>query len=173
MMRFVCVIALVLAGLPALAQDRPSPSANIRNRLNQFDARAIAAANHYYDIPQLKSGILAATNNTSRSIMTGLARQNSALSVEAKANLQRIVDEVVAGEFGLMQTINAVAALETFSTQEMIALDDFYSSPGGQVILGKMPQLSLRMTPMIQSVVPEMIQQIRAKMRDQGVELKL
>jgi hypothetical protein len=29
------------------------------------------------------------------------------------------------------------------------------------------------MTPMIQSVVPEMIQQIRAKMRDQGVELKL
>jgi hypothetical protein len=52
-------------------------------------------------------------------------------------------------------------------------LDDFYSSPGGQVILGKMPQLSLRMTPMVQSVVPEMIQQIRAKMRDQGVELKL
>jgi hypothetical protein len=72
-----------------------------------------------------------------------------------------------------MQTINEVAALETFSTQEMIALDDFYSSPAGQVILGKMPQLSLRIGPMVQSVVPEMVQEIRAKMRDQGVELKL
>jgi hypothetical protein len=173
MRRFLCATAFALAVLPALAQDRPSPSANIRNRLNQFDPRAVAAAKHYYDIPQLKSGILTATNNTSRSIMTALARQNSALSAEAKTNLQRIVDEVVASEFGLMQTINDVAALETFSTQEMIALDEFYSSPGGQVILGKMPQLSLRMTPMIQSVVPEMIQQIRAKMRDQGVELKL
>jgi hypothetical protein len=172
-MRFLGAIAVVLAVLPALAQERSSPSANIRNRLSQFDPRAVAAAKHYFDIPQLKSGILGGTNNTSRSIMTGLSRQNSAHSEEAKANLQRIVDQVVAGEFALMQTINEIAALETFSTQEMIALDDFYSSPAGQVMLGKMPQLSLRIGPMVQSVVPEMVQEIRAKMRDQGVELKL
>jgi hypothetical protein len=62
--------------------------------------------------------------------------------------------------------VTMIAALEVLTKDELIALDQFYSSPVGQSVLSKMPQVMNSLPAMMQVV-------IRAKLKAKGMDLRL
>jgi hypothetical protein len=66
-----------------------------------------------------------------------------------------------------------IASLEVFSKDELIALDQFYSSPIGKSIVNKMPQLMNRLPAMMQAFMPLLRDDLRPKMKAKGKELHL
>ena len=167
-------IAVSCAVLPALAQEGPptTPPA-IEKRLSAYDPRAVAAARHYYMQPAVKAGLVAVVDNMDKA-MTGLvAQQNPSLSPQQQDKIRQIVGDVTKERFNLILEMSMISALDTFSTDELVALDTFYSSPMGASILSKMPQLSRRLPAMMQAIMPGYMNEVKEKVRQNGAELKL
>ena len=73
----------------------------------------------------------------------------------------------------LLIDLSMISALEVFSKDELIALDEFYSTPVGQSVQAKMPQLVARLPATMQVVMPLVIEDMRAKLKTNGLEVKL
>lgn len=177
-MKRLAILCLVLAGFAAQPRHAPAQEAGVltpealQKRLSQFDPRAVAAAKHYSESPQLKAGVLAMADSLGKAMMAMVARQQPGLSPDQQAKAQRAVTEALGEQFGLLQNVNMLATLETFSTDELVALDNFYSSPTGAAIMAKMPQLATRVGPTVQNLLPTLLNSVQAKLKAQGIEPK-
>jgi len=72
---------------------------------------------------------------------------------------QGISDGVVDSMDAYMSKLAVImtpAFADTFSTEELTKLDEFYESPVGQSILAKMPILMQKMTPAMMQMMPDM-----------------
>jgi hypothetical protein len=137
---FLILSALALFPVQAEEEHQNLP-ASIEKRLQSFDPAAVAAARHYCTSPLLKASFTAMIPKITEAMGTNLERTNPGLDPEKK----RVVLEVVQEAVDLMIDMAMIAVLEVYTKEEFIALDQFYSSPVGQSVITKMPQVMNRL----------------------------
>jgi hypothetical protein len=178
MSKLICaVISLTFFALP-LSQIRAdeqqeSLPAQIEKRLQGFDPVAVAAARHYYESPTLKNALKAAVPQIVKALGVAIRQGNPGLDEPTQHEALQAAEESVTSKLDLMTEMNMVAALEVFSKDEIVALDQFYSSPVGQSVMTKLPQVMSRLPAMMQVLMPLMVDDLRAKMKAKGKDLKL
>jgi hypothetical protein len=173
-------VALVLAcsivagyGSLAPAETLPKNSAALEKQLATHDPKAVAAARHYYETPAIKTGMVAMLNNVTKSMLGLVSQQNPGLSQQQLTDVGQVVQQAMTDRLDLLIQMSMLVALDTFTTDELVAMDRFYSSPEGSGILAKMPKLAAQMPAMIQTIMPDYLNDIKTKMKEKGTELKL
>ncbi len=163
----------VPAVLPARAEGPSNLPASIEKRLQTFDPVAVAAARHYYTSPLLKASFTTMIPKITAGLSEAIEHSNPELDQPSKAEVLQVAQEAITGRLDLIIDMSMVAALEVLSKDELIAVDQFYSSPVGQSVMTKMPQVMSRLPSMMQVVMPLVIEDLRAKMKAKGKDLKL
>ncbi|HEX3497453.1 MAG TPA: DUF2059 domain-containing protein [Methylocella sp.] len=146
---------------------------SIEKRLESFDPAAVAAARHYYTSPVLKAAFEAMLPKMAEAMDTAIKRANPELDTPSQRAVRDATQEALSTRFDLVIDMAMTAALEVFSKDELIALDQFYSSPVGQSVITKMPQVMNRLPAMMQVLMPLMLEDVRAKMKAKGKDLRL
>ncbi len=164
-----------MACAPAFADPQPIPanSAALQKRLATFDPKAVAAARHYYNQPAILAGMSAIVDNLQKAMTQQLARQNPTMPPEKVAKIQKIAGDAMKERLSLLLQMSMVNALEVMTPDEIEALDSFYSSPVGEKILKKLPQLSAALPSMIKTVMPDYLAEVQAKVKAVAAEPKL
>jgi hypothetical protein len=164
----------LLSALPVRAAEPvPSTPSAIDKRLAAYDPRAVAAARHYYSTPALRSALVAMVDSVNKSMLGLVSQQNPGIAPDQLVKVQKIVGDAMKERLDLLQQMSMVVALDTFSTDELVALDKFYSSPEGASVLGKMPKLAAQMPAMMQAIIPDYLNDVKTKLKASGTELKL
>jgi hypothetical protein len=175
--QFSGIVFLILSALalfPAQAEEEhQNLPASIEKRLQSFDPAAVAAARHYCTSPLLKASFTAMIPEITEAMGTDLERANPGLDPEEKRVVLEVVQEAVTTRLGLIIDMTMIAVLEVLSKDELIALDQFYSSPVGQSVINKMPQAMNRLPAMMQVLTPLMLDDLRAKIKAKGMDLRL
>jgi hypothetical protein len=177
-MRKAASWALILVFMAAAsplraAEPVPAERGALEKRLATYDPAAVAAARHYYGSPALKAGVVAIVDNIQKSMMGFVSQQNPTLSEEQLAKIQAITRSSMNERLDLILEMSMVVALDTLTTSEIVALDQFYSSPVGSSIVAKMPQIAARMPSIMQTIMPDYVNEIKTKLKAANPELKL
>jgi hypothetical protein len=159
--------------LPARAEDPSNLPDTVEKRLQAFDPVAVAAARHYYTSPLLKASFTAMIPKIVAGLSAAVEHGNPGLDQASRAEASQAAQEAITGRLDLIIDMSMVAALEVLSKDELVAVDQFYSSPVGQSVMTKMPQVMNRLPAMMQVVMPLVIDDLRATMKAKGKDLKL
>ncbi len=155
---------LILAGVAALALTMAAPHMAAAQAAAPA-ADAAAPAPDPAKVALVKRYFAAVHMNT---MMTGMMHQMMPAMVaqmrkthpEMTDAQAQDVSDAVAGSMDDVMTKLAVAMTpvfaETFSTDELTKLDEFYESPVGQSILAKMPMVMQKLTPAMVQMMPDM-----------------
>jgi hypothetical protein len=172
-----CIVLLLLSEwvlLPAQAVEDPRTlPASIEKRLQSFDPEAVAAARHYYLSPLLKASFTAMIPKITEGMVTALKRANPGLDPEKEHMAVQAAQEAVTGRLDLIIDMSMISALEVFSKEELVAVDQFYSSSVGQSVMAKMPRVMERLPAMMQIVTPLMLDDLRAKIKAKNLDVRL
>ena len=172
--RFVLAGALLMSLVPLAAAETPQISGPaLEKRLQTYDPKAVAAARHYFERPLMIAALTAMIDNIDKAMIGQIAKQNPSLRPDQMTKIQAAVGDAMKERLPLLIEINMVAALDTFTTSELKALDTFYSSPDGTAILTKMPKMSAQLPAMLQGFMPDYMAAVRAKLKASDAELKL
>ena len=181
---------LSLASAQAALADTPAPSPSapsaalsapptpadeqaVQAQLKTFDPEAVKAAEHYYNSPTIKNGMLSMITSLTPSIIANMTQHEAKqLSDDDRAKVVKILDDAMRQNFDYLIGLNTVVALRTFSKEELVAMDTFYSSAMGQRILSKMPQLSKSMPSVMHSFLPKYLASVKEDMKAEGVGAK-
>jgi hypothetical protein len=178
----VLLMVLCVSAVPlARAQEKPqqekpqqeSLPASIEKRLQSFDPAAVAAARHYYGSPVLKASLAAIIPRITQGLAVAIEKANPELDAASKQEALAAVQEAVSSKLDLITDMSMIAALEVLTKDELVAVDQFYSSPVGQSVVTKLPQVMSRLPTMMQVVMPLVIEDLRAKMKAKGKDLRL
>ena len=170
--RVLCVVSLIVTAVPlsAVAESSfpplPTNEQAVQEQLKTFDPAVVAAARHYYESPKIKDGMLSMLKNLSTPIIANQEKTTGKkLSEAERAKVIAVLNQAMAENFDFLLQLNMVAAVETFSKEQLIALDQFYSSPVGQSILDKMPKLGQRLPEIMQVFIPKYMGSVQAGMK--------
>jgi hypothetical protein len=101
------------------------------------------------------------------------AAQDSAPASQSALELRQIVGDALAERLDLLTQMNMVVALDTFTPDELAALDNFYSSPVGASVISKMPRMATHLPDMMKAFMPGYLASVKAKIKTEGMEVKL
>jgi hypothetical protein len=178
-MRGAVLLLMLLIAFPAdlrlaAAEDAaPATPSALELRLSKYDPRAVTAARHYFETPAIRVGLTAMTSNMTKAMANSILQQNPQLPVEKVEQLQKIIGAALAERMDLLTEMNMIAALDTFTPDELVALDNFYSSPVGASVIGKMPQMMAHLPDMVKAIMPDYLAAVKTAIKAQGLELKL
>ena len=149
----------------------------IEQKIATYDPQAVEAARGYR-IALFTD--LAVTNYFSKSIegIENKLKENNPNLDEDKTKLfmstfmqNGLSESEKFGENG-----NVLLLLDTFSKDELIALNQFYSSPMGKIILQKNTSIGGRFLQMVTlvrtNIIPNAIEAARSRLRQDGIEVK-
>ena len=173
---FVLSIALSVTSFSSAKADPqpiPADSAALQKKLATFDPHAVAAARHYYNQPAIKAGMSAMVDNIEKAMSQQMSRQNLSLPPAQLAKIQKIAGDAMKERLDLLLQMSMVNALEVMTPTEIEALDTFYSSPTGESILKKLPELTAALPAMMRTIMPSYIAEVQAKVKASVAESKL
>jgi hypothetical protein len=170
---FICVAWLMLSSLAATSARADKLNDALEKQLQSFDPAAVAAARHYYTSPVLKASMVGMIAKMTNAMGVVLDRANPGLDESKKKAALSIVQETLSDKLDLIIDLSMISALEVLSKDELIAIDKFYSSPVGQSVLVKMPQVMTRLPVMMQIIMPSLLEDMRTKMKANGLDVKI
>jgi len=160
-------------GASAYAETVKESSAALEKQLASHDPKAVAAARHYYESPAVKAGLVAIMENMNKSMAQVISQQNPKITQQQLDEVKSIVSSALTERLDLLLQMNMLIALDTFTTDELVALDKFYSSPEGTSIMGKMPKVAEQLPAVMQKIMPDYLADVKNRIQAKGVELKL
>ena len=170
---FICAAWLMLCSLAAPSVRADDLNASLDKQLKSFDPEAVAAARHYYTSPVLRASMVAMIAKMTDAMGVILDRANPGLDATKKTAALSVVRETLNDKLDLMINLSMISALEVLSKDELVAVDKFYSSPVGQSVLVKMPQVMNRLPVMMQMIMPGLLDDMRTKMEANGLDVKI
>ena len=148
----------------------PSDNKQLQDQLRGFDLVAVAAARHYYQSPSVKTDLINMVRALTPSIVKSVeTAKGKPLTDAEQAKISAAVDKAAQANLDLLIGLNMVAALETMSREQLLALDQFYTSQMGQSILSKMPMLNQRLPGIFQAFMPTFSDGVEAQMKAVGL----
>jgi hypothetical protein len=158
--------------LPVAAAD--TSAQGYENRIKTFDPEAVAAAQSYAKTFGYKSQLEKAVPVLREEIAKQVRVKNQTLD---DAEVNAFLTAFLVDDSELIENMSLVITLETFTRDELVALDRFYSSAEGRSILTKTPQLLGRiaevMTAMQTQMLPRALEIARSQMKQKGVDVRI
>jgi hypothetical protein len=139
LMRGLFIAMALMAPLPVMAQ---APDAELDKKLATYDQAAVKAATHYAELVNFKSVLQQSIPAIRETVVRIVKEKNPG---QDDATLSEFVDITLKvmyvdhAEF--YQKFTIVTMLDVFTVEEIIAVDNFYSSDVGRSMLKKMPQV--------------------------------
>ena len=165
-------LSLLCLAAPLRAQDRVQQlDARFEEELKKYDVNAVKAARSYAQNFDTRRQ-LQAMSATMRPGLVNLVRSKNP---EAKdADLEVFFEEffrvALVESAPVIEKWTILNMLEVLTTEEIIAADQFYSTPVGKSLLLKMPQM---MGLMEKTMVPAGLEAAQAKLRKLGKDFKI
>ncbi len=154
---------LILAGAAALAMTVVMPHMAMAQTNDSPSPERLALAKRYVaamHINQMISGMM----HQMMPIMTQQMQKTQPGLTDAQ--MKDVSDAVTASMDEYMPKMTEAMIpvyAETFSTEELTKLDEFYESPIGQSILAKTPQAMQKMMPVMMQMMPQMQADIKTR----------
>jgi hypothetical protein len=172
----LCLLALMATRVPALALD-VAPS-QFEEKLKTYDPGAVEAARNYARIANLKQILENAVPVLRQTMVAQLKAKNPALKDEQiNTFLETFLKSAFVDDGPIIEQASILLMLEILSKDEIVAVNQFYSSPMGQQILKKMPIYLSRMPEVmgvIQTyIIPRALDAAHARMKKDGVDVQL
>jgi hypothetical protein len=177
--------ALVLAGVVVLASgslsqaQTPAPGfqaplpadvKQVQDQLATYDQVAVAAARHYYQSPAVKKSLVTMVQGLTPSVVASVEKEKGRPLTEAEqGKVATSIDKAAEANLDLLTGLNIVAAVETLSKEQLLALDQFYTSPMGQSILASVPQLNQRLPGIFQMFMPKFSTSVETEIKAVGL----
>jgi uncharacterized protein len=175
--RIVLALALLAGGLELALAQGASPD-KFAEKLATYDSAAVAAAQAYAKTFDMKGILEKSAPLISNAMLVQLREKNPNLAEDkTKLFIDTFMQSALVDNAEVIEQATVLNMLDIFSRDELIAMNEFYSSPVGAGILKKMPTLMGRMpeiTRLMQTyVVPRALAEAKAKLRASGVDVKI
>ncbi len=166
----ISAAAQVLTGPPGFQPPLPTDGKQLRDQLMSYDQVAVAAARHYYQSASVKRDMMTMVQALTPSIVASIEKQKGkALQPDEREKIVAATTKAAQTHMELLVGLNMVAALQTMTREELLALDQFYTSPIGQSILAKMPQLNQRLPGIFDAFIPRYSETVEAEIKATGI----
>ncbi len=165
-----CRRAQVLTGPPGFQPPLPTDSKQLQNQLMSYDQVAVAAARHYYQSPSVRNDMLTLVQGLTPTIVDSIEKQKGKTLQPAEHD--KIITATIKAtqvQMDLLVGLNMVAALQTLTREQLLAMDQFYTSPMGQSILVKMPQLNKRLPGIFEAFLPKYSEAVETEIKAAGL----
>jgi hypothetical protein len=175
LMRGLLIALALLAPLPAAAQ---APGAEFDKKLAKYDPAAVKAALHYFEIADMKA-TLAQMVAPVRDMIGGAIKQKNPGVDDAsqKEFIEIFLKVMYVDNAEFFEKFTIVTMLEVYTTEEIIAIDKFYSSDVGRSALKKTPQMMARMPQMMEimmrEVVPQALEAAQKALKAKGKDIRI
>ena len=181
MTRFRSSLAFLLALSAAVCSPafaEPMSAAQYQAKLATYDAASAAAAVHYAATFDMMGGFEKTAARFAQTLGAQLKSKNPDLTdAQMQDFLATFQHVALVDNADVIDHAVVLALLDTMSKDELIALDQFYSTPLGAGILKKSPLLSERLGEarrlMPSEIVPRALEAAKAKLKAGGVDVKL
>lgn len=173
------LLSLLCLATPLRAQDRVKElDAKFEQLLKKYDPAAVKAAQSYAATFDTRAQLQGMSISMRPGLIQLVRSKNPGLS---DADLAIFFEEffrvALVDSAPVIEKWTILNMLEVLTTEEIVAADQFYSSPIGKRLLTKMPELMARMPQMMglmeQTMIPAGLQAAQAKLRAKGVEVKI
>lgn len=164
--------AQTLTGPPGFQPPLPVNAKQLNDQLMSYDQVAVAAARHYYQSPSVRKGMMSLVDALSPSIIESIEKQRGrAIEGDERGKIIAAANKATQAQMEMLVGLNVVAALQTMTREELLALDQFYTSPVGQSILTKMPQLNKRLPGVFDAFIPKFSEAVQAEINAAGINV--
>jgi hypothetical protein len=191
----------MLAPLPTLAQTQPqaqspaqpqtaqpqatqpsapaqSPDAELDQKLAKYDPVAVNAAKHYAQVFNMKSVLAQSMPAVRDAIIQMVKAKNPQLDDASIADfVQTALKTMYMDQAPFYEKFTIVTMLDVYTTEEIVAIDQFYSSPIGQSMLKKAPQVMAKMPEMFEimqkQIFPMALQEAQKALKAKGKDIAL
>jgi len=175
LMRGLLFAAALLAPLPAVAQ---APDAELDARIAKFDPAAVKAAKHYAEVFNMKV-VLSQSMPAVRNAIIKMVKEKN--PEQDDATLMEFVETTLkvmyVDQAGFYEKFTIVTMLDVYTTEEIVAIDQFYSSDIGRSMLKKAPQVMARMPQMFEimqkQIFPLALEEARKALKAKGKEIRI
>ena len=162
--------AVAQTAAPGFQPPLPTDVKQVQEQLGAYDQVAVAAARHYYESPSVKKSLVAMVQGLAPSIVATVEKQKGrTLDEPDQKKVAAAIEKAAQANLDLLIGLNIVAAVETLSKEQLLALDQFYTSPMGQSILGTVPQLNQRLPGIFKTFMPKLSTSIEAEIKAVGL----
>ncbi len=162
--------AQILTGPPGFQPPLPQDNKQLNDQLMSYDQVAVAAARHYYQSAGVQKDMMTLVQGLTPSIVTSIEKQKGRpLQAGEREKIVQATTKAAQAHMDLLIGLNIVAALQTMSRDELLAIDQFYTSPVGQRILAKMPQLNQRLPGIFDAFIPKYSESVEAEIKAAGL----
>jgi hypothetical protein len=178
--RVVCLVIVVslfcASAATSFALD-VSPD-QFEEKLRTYDSESVEAARNYAKAFDMKESISKSIPMLKQAMTRQLKSKNPNLTEDqAHEYIDAYVQSAFVDDIGVLDRATVLLVLDIFSKDELVALNQFYSSPIGSGILKKMPTMTVRMSEVVRFmqsyVMPRASEAARAKLLKDGVEVKM
>ncbi len=147
-------------------------------KLKSFDPEAVAAAKSYLERANLRGMFEQAIPALATGLADEIRSKNPKMNDEqAREFMDAFLHSAFVDNADIVQDYYLIMWLEIFSKDELVAMNQFYSSQVGSSILKKMPMMMGRMPELMHLtqtyIVPRALAAARNSMKARGVEITI
>jgi hypothetical protein len=175
LMRGLLFAAAILAPLPAAAQ---APDAELDQKLAKYDPAAVKAAKHYAEVFNMKV-VLSQSMPAVREAIIRMVKQKNPDQDDATLTefVETTLKVMYVDQAPFYEKFTIVTMLDVYTTEEIVAIDQFYSSDVGQSMLKKAPQVMARMPQMFEimqkQIFPLAMEEARKALKAKGKDIHI
>jgi hypothetical protein len=146
--------------------------------LKRYDSETVAAAKAYAQTFDMRGQFEKAVPAISKALTAQLKGKNPDMTDEqTQLFVDTFMHVALIDNEQVIEQASMILMLEIYSKDELLALNQFYSSPVGAGILKKMPTMMARMPEVMRLmqtyVVPRAVESAREALKARGVEVKI
>jgi hypothetical protein len=171
------LLALAIAGAASAWALDTQPD-QFEQKLKSYDPETVEAARAYARTFDLKGMMEKSAPRIAAAVATQLKAKNPTLNDEqTKLFIDTFMQSGLVDSSDVLEQASIILMLEIFTKDELVALNQFYSSPVGAGILKKFPVMMGRMPEIMQVVqtyiIPRALEAARSTLHARGVEVKI
>ncbi len=169
-------LALIFGAAVASAQQE-GPEA-YEQKLKSYDPDTVAAAKAYSEMMNIRGAFEQAIPMMSKNLAGELKTKNPKLTDQQVQEFMDVfLHSALVDSADIIQKYSMIMMLDIYTKDELLALNQFYSSPVGSSILKKRPIMMSRipemMSLMMKYVIPPALAAARNSMKARGVEITI
>ncbi len=173
--RGLLIALALLAPVPVMAQ---APDAKLDKQLAKYDPTAVKAALHYIEIANMKAALQQSIPAVRDAIVKMVKEKNPSQDDATLKEFVEVALKVMYVDYAeFYEKFTIVMMLDIFTTEEIVAIDKFYSSDVGRSMLKKMPQMMARMPEifmvMQKEIVPVALEKAQQALKAKGKNIRI
>jgi hypothetical protein len=171
-------LVFAVALLLPLAVAAQAPDADLDQRLSKYDPAAVKAAKHYTEVFNMKTVLSQSMPAVREAIIRMVKAKNPELDEPTlKEFVETVLKVMYVDQAEFYEKFTIVTMLDVYTTEEIVAIDNFYSSDVGRSMLKKAPQVMARLPQMFEimqkQIVPLALEEARKTLKAKGKDIRI